>query len=265
MKRIITFLAALVLLLCCSLPAYAAGEGLPYVCDTVSLLSDEQRGTLETQAETITEQFQCAVYFITVENYQDYGSGDIYNVAKTIYKQYDLGWGEEKSGVLLLLSMDDRDYSLIAYGYGNVAFTDYGKDYLSERFLDNFADNDWNGGCEDYIVTCAEMLKMARNEEPLDITTRVNKYHVFWISLILGFSVALIICVIWRSAAKKAVREGSEARSYLSSGGMHFTYRDDRYTHTTQTRTKIEHSSDSSGGGGTTVDSSGFSGKSGKF
>ena len=82
----------------------------------------------------------------------------IYEAAKTLYQEYSLGYGEEKSGELLLLSMAERDYTLIAYGYGNTAFTDYGKDKLSEVFLDDFGDDNWYSGLSDYLDKSESML-----------------------------------------------------------------------------------------------------------
>ena len=203
------------------------------------------------------------MYFITVDDYTDYGDGSIYETAKEIYLYNDLGWGEAKDGVLLLLSMADRDYTLIAYGYGNTAFTDYGKDYLAEQFLDDFADDDWAGGCQDYLNTCASMLKSARSGHPLDVGSRIKTWHLVCISLLLGFVLAAVLCGVWCAACKKKTTVKSEAAAYLAPGGMNINLRDDCYSHTTQTRTKIETSS--GGSGGTTVDSDGFSGKSGKF
>lgn len=264
-KRWTVFLSVLVLLICCCLPVCAAEteDAFPYICDTELLLTDSEWISLEELAEQISRQYQCAVYFVTVDDYTYYGDGSIYEVAKEIYLTYDLGWGTEKSGVLLLLSMAERDYTLIAYGYGNTAFTDYGKDYLSEQFLDDFADDDWAGGCRDYLTTCGSLLKQARAGNPLDITSRIRTWHLVLISLILGFAVALVICLFWQASAKKAVKRSAEAGHYLTQGGVQITQRDDCYSHTTQTRTKIEKSSGSSGG--TTVDRQGFSGKSGKF
>lgn len=266
MKRILSLLTVLLLLAALCLPAAAAEDPLPYVCDTVPLLTDAEWESLESQASRLTTMYQCGVYFITVGDYTDYGDGSIYDVAKAIYQVNDLGWGEEKSGVLLLLSMAERDYTLIAYGYGNTAFTDYGKDYLSEQFLDDFGDDDWAGGCEDYLVTCGEMLRMARNGEPMDFGSQVRTWHLVLISLAIGFVLAFALCSSWRRACRKKTATAREAAGYLA-GDMTFTQRSDRYVRTTQTRTKIERSSDSSSGGsgGTTVDHDGFSGTSGKF
>lgn len=261
MKRMTVFLSALLLLLCVLIPVSAA-DPIPYICDTASLLTEDACTRMERQAAEISAQYQCAVYFVTVEDYTDYGSGSIYQVAKSIYKANDLGWGTDKSGVMLLLSMADRDYTLIAYGYGNTAFTDYGKDYLSDRFLDDFADDDWESGCGDYLSTCEKMLELARDGSPVDVGAKPKVHLSFWQNLIPSFLAALLICFIWRLVAKKEVHESREAGSYISSGGMKITLRQDTYTHTTRTVRTIEKPSN---GGGTSVGSGGFSGKSGKF
>jgi uncharacterized protein len=53
-----------------------------------------------------------------------------YEYAKSVYQENALGYGTEKSGIILMLSMTDRNYALIAYGYGNTVFTDHGRDIL---------------------------------------------------------------------------------------------------------------------------------------
>jgi len=42
------------------------------------------------------------------------GGSDAYDLATAVYTEYDLGYGEAKSGLLLLLSMAERDSALIA-------------------------------------------------------------------------------------------------------------------------------------------------------
>ena len=115
MKKILSFLAVLALLTALCVPALAAEPELGCVTDAASLLSDQQWATLEGKAEALSAQYECGVYIITVDDFADYvNTNDIYEAAKAIYKEYSLGWGEEKSGVLLMLSMAERDYSLIA-------------------------------------------------------------------------------------------------------------------------------------------------------
>lgn len=265
MKKILSFLTVLALLTALCVPALAAEPELDNVTDAASLLSDQEWAALESKAESISAQYECGVYIITLDDFTDYvNTNDVYEAAKAIYRAYSLGWGSEKSGVLLMLSMAERDYSLIAFGYGNTAFTDYGKDQLAKRFLDNFGEDDWYGGFSDYLDKCSSMLSAAREGRPLDIDSSPQIRLVgILISLALGCLAALALCCVL-SLRMKSVANKAEADSYVQPGSVQFTVREDHFSHTSQIRTKVE-SSSGSGGGGTTVDSDGFSGKSGKF
>lgn len=266
-KRISSLLAAMALALLLCVPALAAGfdeAGLNFVTDEAGILTEQEWSELEARAEEISLKYKCGVYIIVVDDFTDYVYDDtIYDAAKTFYQEYSLGYGGEKSGELLLLSMEERDYTLIAYGYGNTAFTDYGKDKLSEKFLDNFKDDDWYGGFQDYLEKSDSMLKSAREGHPLDVDSNpLIRLAGIGISLLVGCVVAFVIAVWVSDRMMKSVSAKTKADTYLIAGSVEITGREDHFTHTTETRTKIEKSS---GSGGTTVDSDGFSGKSGKF
>ena len=161
-KRISSLLATMVLALFLCIPALATGfdeAGLYFVTDEAGLLSDQECLELERRAEEISLKYKCGVYIILLDDFTAYTYDEtIYEAAKTLYQEYRLGYGEEKSGELLLLSMAERDYTLISYGYGNTAFTDYGKDKLSEVFLDDFGDDNWYSGLSDYLDKSESML-----------------------------------------------------------------------------------------------------------
>ncbi len=266
MRKWFSVMVALLLTLSLALPTLAAEPQLNYVTDAAGLLTEEERETLECEAEEISDTYQCDVYIITVSDFLEYTTQtSVYEGAKELYRTYDLGYGAEKSGVLLLLSMAERDYSLIAYGYGNTAFTDYGKDKLADVFLDDFGDNDWYGGFSDYLQKSGSMLEAARNGNPLDVGSNPATKRVgALIAVALGCLVSLGICALL-AGSMKSVGIKTEADAYIRSGSVNFTIRADQFTHMTRSRVKIEKETSSGGGGGTTIDSSGFSGKSGKF
>ena len=258
MRRILMLLLALMLL---CLPVSAAEA--PEVCiyDTAGILEDWQAEKLEDYARDISRKQDCAVYFVTVEDFTDYGTGSGFQVSTQIFEAMDFGPGSDNSGVMLLLSMADRDYSLIAHGFGDTALTDDGKDYISEKFLDDFRDNQWYGGAMDYLCATEELLTQARAG---NIYERRTASGTLWlVSLALGGALALIICGIQCAVLKKKVRTQKTAQGYLD-GGLTITRRTDRYTHTTEVRRKIETNPPSSGSGGHSH-SGGYSGKSGKF
>ena len=127
-KRLISLLLILLLLAALFPAALAEDAGasddaapeetaaaFPYVLDNALLLRDSQRETLEQKAAALSEQHQCSLYIVTVEDHTQYDY-DVYEAAKGIFQYYDLGWGEEKNGVILLLSMGERDYAFTGHG-----------------------------------------------------------------------------------------------------------------------------------------------------
>ena len=50
-----------------------------------------------------------------------------------------MGEGPDRDGIMLLLSMDDRDWAMFCYGSRcEYAFNSYGQQKLEKVFLDNF-------------------------------------------------------------------------------------------------------------------------------
>lgn len=256
MKRNMTcVLLLLVLLSALLLPAY--GAQLSHVTDTAGLLTEQQCQELESYCAEITARYGCGVYIATVDDHRDYGSDDVFTVTYELYHDNQLGVGSERDGLILLLSMAQRDYALFVYGDGaEYAFDTYGQICLEEAFLPELGENDWYGGFTAYAQTCEEYLALAAEGNP------VRENPTFAIVMLTGvsFAVALVVVLILRSGMKNVHRQ-TAAAAYVS-GALKLTGKFDRFTHKTTTRTKIESSSSGSssarsGGGG--------SGRSGKF
>lgn len=254
MKRNITVIILLSLLLALlMLPVQAAELG--YVTDAAGLLTDEEQGALETLCGQISDQYDCGVYAVTVEDYRELGASDVYTAAYSIYHEYVLGKGADRNGLILLLSMEERDYALFVYGRdAEYAFSGYGQKALEERFLPLFGRNDWYGGFQAYAEGCGEFLAQAVAGAPV---RKDPGRLIIW--FVLGsFVIALVVVSILRSGMKN-VRKQTRAGDYIN-GKLNLTRKYDQFTHMTQSRTKIESNGSSSarsGGGG--------SGRAGKF
>lgn len=273
MKRI-RFIPIWVLLcsLLMTIPVFAAsefspdrwptnGEPIGYITDTAGILTPTQRQELSRQAQTVSETHDFGIYLITVDSFWDYtDSSDVFDAATTLYTQYDLGIGEDKRGLLLLLSMQERDFSLITYSdYGDFAFDETTREELTGCFLDNFAFNDWYGGFTDYIAAANTTLEGAPGLRIITI--------LLYIGFILLFPLPVAAIVVFVAGFKmKSVAAATEASVYAVDG-LTLTNSYDHYSHTTQTRRKINNETNRSGGGGGTrsKSSGGFSGTSGKF
>lgn len=252
-RRIVSLLLALCLFGLFVGSAYAASEPqLSYVTDDAGLLQEPQLQQLEQMAHTIAERYAVGVYIVTVPDYQELDPAGVYEAAYGIYHAYSLGEGPQRNGIILLLSMAGRDYALFRYGeQAAYAFNDYGVEKLEETFLDNFGNNDWNGGFEDFLRECDRYLEKAASGKPV----RESPVPRILISWAIALVIAAVVCAVLKGQMK-TVRKSTSAATY--GGNLGLTEQFDQFTHRTETRRKIE-SNKSSGG------ESHSGGSSGKF
>ena len=253
----------LVMLLASALPAHAAAQ-LNNVTDEAAILTDGEWEELEQQARDISERYDVGIYIVTLDNYRNYTNGDIYDAADEIYHGYTLGMGEERNGLMLLLSMEDRDYLLIAYGSdAKYAFNDDGREALAEFFLDDFADDAWYDGFADYLMWSEDYLAAAEGGEPYSGADVQQGVDLGSIALILFVPLLIAgVYILILISKMKSVAKAAEASEYVA-GALNLTRNSDYYTHTTKTRRKIEKKTSSGGSSGRS--SGGGSGTRGKF
>lgn len=245
----------------------AEGEnGMYYVTDAAYLLTDDEWYELEALAQEVSEKHNCGIYIITVDDYTEFGYDSISEAAYSIYHDYDYGMGPDRNGALLFLNMNDRDYATFFYGTvegkGN-AFNDYSQKLMEDEFLGYLGDNDWYNAFKGFINVCDEYLILAENGTPVKESLAVKIGTSIGIALPIGAIIAIIVCFILKMGMK-SVKKGAVADAYVIDGGLKLTGSSDLYTHTTETRRKIEKSS-GGGGGSSSYSGGGGSGRSGKF
>ena len=274
-RKLLCLLAALAVLVCAVCVPAAAEETENFVFDLAGVLSSENVLALIDAAREVSERHGCGVYIAVFNDMGEYGFSNIEAFSEEVYKQWELGMGTNRTGIVLVMSMSDRDYDLCAYGdAAHTAFTDYGKDSLADDFKDNFRQDDWAGGFADYVSGCDYMLNRAESGDPVDVpgytpsrepTLGEKLGHSAPIGVIIGVIIAFVYCSSLKKKMKTA-KIAREASRYIVPQGVWMQDQQDMFTHTTVTRQHIEHDSGSrSGGGGTSVNSGGFSHSSGKF
>ena len=257
-RKWLIMLLALTLVLGLSLPVLAAND--PYLMDEADILTAEEETDLAAAARSISEEFDCGVYIVTVWDYHSYGSS-VRLAAEEYFLAQHMGYGADDNGVLLFLSMAERDYALIAHGnLANSVFSDYRKDLLSDCFLDDFARNDWHAGFSDYL-TCSREYLLDPAGASYDSSSFGEGMSGFMLRLFLPAVIAGLVCG-GMALSMKTARVKTHANEYLDFGGFHIMGQHDRFITKTVVRQKIESNRSS---GGSRVNSRGFSGKSGKF
>lgn len=245
----------------------AAAENVPgfegWVQDGVGLLTSEEEEALEKECSRVSERYHTGVYIITTP---DFGGGDIKIWQNQIFAEYGLGSKTSGGGVMLAISMAERDWGLVGFGAAQEAFTTYGRERLGEKILDDLSDGDFGDAFEKYVSIAEDYLAAAEKGKPY---TEDHPYGEGWripmiigVSFLLSFFVSLSVVLSWKKSMNTRVcRDG--AMEYMKSGSFHLFNHSDRFLYHTVTRTKrqTETHSDSGGSSGMHSNSSGTSGK----
>lgn len=264
-KRLLSLILTVLLLLSLASMAFAYSEGgMSLVTDAAGLLTEDENAALNELADELSAEYACEIVVVTVDSLDGW---NVEEFTEAVYQQYGFGCGPDKDGVILLLSMEARDFDMAAYGYGNVAFTDYGKDALMDDVLPYLRENDWYGAFHEFIISCGSYLASARAGNPIDVYYEpippITPAKVI-IALVIGLIVALIVSAAQKSKMKSAVLQ-TRADRYMH--GLNLEQQEDNFLRkeTHRVRRQSSSSGGSRSGGGTTVHSSGFSHHSGKF
>ena len=235
-------------------------QTLGYVTDMAGILTASEAQTLAAAAETVSEQYGCGVYIVVVQDYKAYTNGSVETCTEDLYHHFDLGLGEGRDGIILLLSMAERDNDLWGYGpFAKTAFTDYGMDRMEKQFLPYFGQNNWYAGFNAYIRAAANLLDAAARGEPVDYEMPVSLKAAIIAgpAALIGF----IVCGGLKGQMKTA-KEKQTAEDYVVSGSAKLRVSTDQFINRTRTVTVIQQSS---GGGGRVGGGGGTSHHSGKF
>ncbi len=98
--------------------------------DTADLLSDSEEATLLRALDEVSERQKMDVVIVTAETLD---GSDIVSFADDLYDYCQFGYGTNRDGLLLLISMEDRDWYISTCGYGITAFTDAGIQYIGRQ------------------------------------------------------------------------------------------------------------------------------------
>lgn len=228
---------------------------LPRLVDDAELLDREEAERLLEKLDEISEQQQCDVAVVTVYGL-DGKTPEAY--ADDFYDYNGYGMGTDKDGMLLLVDMESRKWWISTCGFGIVAVTDAGIDYISGKFLPDLSDGEYLDAFWTYASLCDQFLTQARDGKAYD-SGHMPKEGVstLWIpgSLLIGLALALVATGCMR-AQLKSVRRQAAASNYVRPGSRSLRVSRDIFLYRTVTRTERPKDNDM-GGSSTHTSSSG--------
>lgn len=244
--------------------AERSAPATPYVIDDARLLTLEQRQELNAYAQKITDTYGMGIYIMSVEDFHNYGEEpQIFDVLWNYYHDNSLGYGSDRQGMILMLSMAERDFATFFYGEDTeYAFNGFGQAQLENYFLDDFGDDDWYDGFMGFLTASEDFMEKAAAGEPV----RDNPWHLSGLFVLIALFVSFVVTrLLWMKMSNVAAQKG--AARYQTAEGLVLTKQVDHFLTQTVRRRKIESSDSGSGKSGSSRAHSGGggSGRSGKF
>lgn len=263
-RKLICFLFAVLILL--SLPlCVLAEENLYRIVDHADLLDSAEESALETKAQLLRDEYNMDVVILTVnaldgKTPQDY--------ADDYYDENGYGLDDERSGVLLLLSMEERDWYLSTRGAAEYALTDYGIQCIGEETISYFGIG-YDAGFNYFLDALPEYFDAYENGTPIDgyADYSGNYYHgdqeeiVYYeeeftpsvlLSAIIGIIVAGISILIMRFGMNTK-RPQHSAAGYMNKNSFQMRQQQDLFLYSNVSKVRRQENKPSSGGGGSSV------------
>lgn len=263
MKKLISAL----LLLLCLVTAVSAAEGFAEdadrLLDWAELLTESEKQALAAKLDELSVRQEMDVVILTTDGVQ----GGIAAYAEQMYVRGNYGYGREKDGLILVISMEERDWYIATHGCAITAFTDAGVAYIGEKITSDLSDGNYAAAFDTYIGLCDEFITQARNGAPYDIENLPREpLSLIWIpvALLIGFVIAKLIVGSMKRKLK-TVRFQAAADSYVKD--MNITDSRDLFLYRTLTRTARSNDDERSGSSAHRSSSGGssFGGSGGKF
>ena len=212
------------------------------------IMAEGDAEKLNEELDEISHRQNLDVTVVLVETF--YGES-VQAYADDLYDTCDYGYGDEKDGLLLLVSLKDRDWYISTFGYATTVFTDAGIQYIGEQIAPKLADGAYLEAFETYISQCDRFIAQAKKGKPYDTGAMPrNLLSPIWlpISILVGFGGALLIVGVYKGQLK-SVRMQREAENYVREGSFQVTNRGDYFLYRHVSRTPKQQPKRSGGSG----------------
>lgn len=264
-RKLLSVLFAVVICFSVAIPV-CAEESLSRLVDNADLLTDSEETSLLSQLDNISEKQEMDIVVVTTDSLEGYTPQEY---ADNVFDYCGYGIGDNRDGLLLLVSIEDNDWHISTSGYAITAFTDAGREYMSEQFLPYLSDGEYYKAFSTYADLCDQFITQAKTDEPYDVGNLPKEPFKIWfnvlIALGIGFVFAIIV-VLYMKSKLKSVRFQPAASSYVRNGSMNVTQSGDFFLYSHLDRRARPKDNDS-GGSSTHTSSSGSThgGGGGKF
>ena len=234
-RKLLTMLLVVVLCLSLTISVSAASEADIY--DEADLLSSAEETQIAEKLSSIGQQFDAQIVIMTVSS----TDGSIDTFVEDVYDSMNMGRGENRDGVLLLVCMDSREYRILSNGFAGAAIGMDQIDAISDAIVSDLSDGEYADAFVAFADHCAYYLDGYLNGYPFNAGKKLVT------ALVIGVVAGVVVAFVLKKQLK-SVRQQKRANVYIKSGSMKITASRDLFLYRQVTRTK-KSSTSSSGSG----------------
>lgn len=284
-RRFISLLLICILMISLSVNAYASEPDAPKIVDNAGLLTSEEMADLSQKAYDLTYELEIDIIIVTTWGLDGKTSQEY---ADDFYDINGYGYGEDYSGILLLLAMETREWYMSTCGEAIYIFTDYGLERLGDEIVPWLSSGEYYYAFDVWMDALPEYVDAYRRESPVDGYAPPDEYYPqsgeeivyygdhaqlgaferFLIALVIGAVSALIAVLVMRSKMNTA-KFRSGASDYIKNGSYHLHHRSDMFLYSRVTKTPRPKNTNTGGRGGSSVHMGGggrsHGGRGGRF
>ena len=270
MKRVMIALLAGMLIFVLTLPAAAVNQTPgSRVADGAGLLTESERNALVEQLDALSEQHSCDIVVVTAASC---GGKTPQAYADDYYDQN--GYGQNRDGVLLLVSMEERDWYISTTGRGIDVFSDAIIEKIGKSIRSYLSASDYSAAFQRFASLAGQYLNGAKTPQVTEqgqaqgITPEPEletepesgqEEHLSPLTVIIaacaiGLAAALAVTLTLKSKMN-SVQKQVYARNYIR-GGVQLTRANEIFLYRTVNRTALPKENNHTGSGSSTHRSS---------
>ncbi len=252
MKRLLSIVSVLLIMTMLCVCVFANGP--QYVCDMSGILGGDEGAQLESKLSSLSESYDMDFVVVTTDTLDGKSTMEY---ADDFYDEH----GYRESGILLLVSFENREIWISTAGDGIYIFTDAGIDAMLDNIVPYFSDGDWYGGFNEYAALCEDYYIHARDDAPYDVDDMPKEKNGFdMINVIapvgIGIAAGFIATGVMKSKLK-SVHFEKQANNYIKGGSFELTQQRDIFLYSTITKTPKPQNNNNGHSGGSSVHMSG--------
>ena len=217
--------------------------------DDADLLASEEEQDLLAKLNEISERQAVDVVVVAVDSL---GGKTPEAFADDYFDYNGYGIGADRDGIILVISMGERQMAMSTRGFGITAFTDEGQDYIWDMITPYIGNESYAAAFNEFADLCDDFISQAKAGEPYDVGNMPDKVGIIGIIawLIPSFLIAAVISLFLKKKKRKSLKTvmmRNDATDYWDE--LELTENYDQYLRRDITTVKIKSDDDDSSGG----------------